>query len=286
MTNLDLSNNQISDINGLIENDLLCNLNYLNMSYNNITDISPFSKGKFNDLIILNLSYNKISNIDILQSDSKFERLELLDLSNNLINKLVKINIKHLKELNLLNNKINSGFNDFIESISNYSDYLFLEKSIYSISFNFDKNLKANFTYYIRDDVNIAQFLKKLSFSGIHSLEIKNFNNDELEFLANESLKGLNELDLTDNKINNLSIFKNIHFHNIKKIEFCYNILDNGFENLKIFPSIKVKSITTYRNKLYIKFCDPEFGLYFSDFNILLDDLINKREEFVKEINF
>ena len=204
LTNLDLSNNQISDINGLIENDLLCNLNYLNMNYNNITDISPFSKGKFNNLKILNLSYNKISNIDILQLDTNFEQLALLDLSDNLINKLVKINIKHLKELNLLYNKINSGFNDFIESISNYSDYLFLEKSIYSISFNYDKNLKASFTYYIKDDVNIAQFLKKLSFSGIHSLKIKNFNNDELEFLANESLKELKELNLTDNNIINL----------------------------------------------------------------------------------
>ena len=283
LTNLDLSNNKINDINGFIENDLLRNLNNLNLSHNNITDISHFSKGKFNKLKTLDLSHNKITSIDILQLDSNFDKLEVLDLSCNLINKLVKINIKNLKELNLLDNNINSGINDFLESINKYSDYIIIKNLGESFLFTYEKNIKINFIYYIKNDDNISEFLQQLSFRGIHYLKVIKFKN-KLDILTNESLKELKELILTDNPIDNLSIFKNIHFLNIEKIKFSNNILDDGFDNLKIFPSIKVKTVTIHQNTIYVKFCDPECELYFSNFNILLDDLINKKEEFIKEI--
>ena len=273
---LDLSKNKISDMNVFIEKDSLSNLTEFNLSYNNITDISLLSKSKLNNLKVLNLSFNIISNIDFLQLDTNFDKLEKIDLSNNLINKLVTINIKTLKELDLLKNEINSGIDIFSDYIINLSDELLLENLGNSILFNYGGNLIVKFQYYIKD--NNIQFLKNLKFNGIHILKIKNFE-ENIEFLENESLKELQELDLKDNKIDNLSAFNKIHFINIKKMTFNEYLINDGLDNLKVFPKITVDGLVILDNCIYVKFKNPEFGLKCTNYNILMGDLVNKTDK-------
>ena len=102
--NLDLSNNQIvhtGDIQGLNE---VKQLNSLNLSNNQITDLAGLDH--FLKLKVLNLSHNKIRNIHEL---GKLDSLEYLNLSNNSITYLTGISkLTKLKTLNLSNNQISN----------------------------------------------------------------------------------------------------------------------------------------------------------------------------------
>ena len=83
LKNLDLSNNQISDIN-ILDRVNFKELKNLDLSNNQISDINVLEKVNFKKLNKIILSLNKISNINILE----------------------KVNFKELKELNLHYNKI------------------------------------------------------------------------------------------------------------------------------------------------------------------------------------
>jgi hypothetical protein len=48
--------------------------------------------------------------------------------------------------------------------------------------------------------------------------------------------------------------------------------------NIKAFPSIETKSITIENNGVHFTFINPELELSINNFNILLDDLIEKSE--------
>ncbi|EBF5184245.1 leucine-rich repeat domain-containing protein [Listeria monocytogenes] len=121
LRNLDFSNNQISDISSLIG---LRNLDMLRLSNNQINDISPLEQ--LRRLSILDLSNNKLdevtsliqlgnleslylSNNQIMDVSllSALEKLEILNLSDN---KIVDIsflaNLKNLGSLNLNHNQI------------------------------------------------------------------------------------------------------------------------------------------------------------------------------------
>ena len=83
-------------------------LKNLDLSNNNISNISALKSIKFINLEILDLSNNKISDIDVLEKVS-FKGLKELNLNNNKItniNILEKVNFKELKILNLHKNNI------------------------------------------------------------------------------------------------------------------------------------------------------------------------------------
>ena len=88
----------------------------MNLSQNNISDLSQFANNKLNNLTDLNLSYTKISDIECLSKENNFDNLENLDLSNNDIQILKIINIKSLKYLNFFNNEIKEGIKQFMEN--------------------------------------------------------------------------------------------------------------------------------------------------------------------------
>ena len=275
---LNLSNNNISDINTLIENDKLINLKKLNLNYNNISNVSSLSKNKLSNLIELDLSFNKIENIDFIELNSNLDNIEKIDLSNNQSTKLVKNNLKTIKHLYLLNNHITNSINDFVQSIKNLSDKLLLEKlTDNSFIFDYKGNLITNFEYFIKDNTDITQFLEDISFTGINYLKIKGFDNTNIQFLSNGSLKDLKELDIKENSLTIISIFDNIPFPNINKIivnEKDFN--DNSLQNLiKSFPSIKIESIFINLQRINIKYNNPELEINYNNFNILYDNMGN-----------
>ena len=276
LINLNLSYNNITDIKILAENDKFINLKKLNLDHNNISNVTCLSNSKFPNLIELDLSFNKIENIDFLELNTNLNSLEKTDLSNNKIIQLAKINFKNLKYLYLSNNHITDGANDFTQSICSLSHKLIIEKlTDDSFKFDYNENLMINFDYYLKDNFDINQFLNEISFNGINYLKIKGFNDTNIKFLSNNTLKDLKELDIKENFLTKISIFDNISFPNINKIvvsEEDFN--DNSLENLITnFPSIKVKSININLQRINIKYNNPELEINNKNFDILYNNM-------------
>ena len=165
------------------------------------------------------MSFNKIENIDFLELNTSLNNIEKIDLSNNQIIQLSKINLKTIKYLYLSNNHITDGIKDFIKSIYNLSHKLIIEKlTDNSVNFDYDGNLVIKFDCFLKDNTDIIQFLKEISFSGVKYLKIKGFNDTNIKFLSNNTLKDLKELDIKENFLTKISIFDNISFPNINKI--------------------------------------------------------------------
>ena len=223
----------------------------------------------------MDLSYNKIETINFIESNMSLDNLEKLNLFNNQIKKLLKLNLKKIKYLNILDNEITDGINEFTESIGNLSHKLILEKlTDSSFKCDYDENLIIKVKYNLKDNKNITQFLKELSFNEINKLKLKGFDNNNIKFLSNESLKNIKELDLIENSLNIISIFDNIHFHDAKKIKIDKNNFnDDSLDNLKNFSSIKVKSMTINLERINLKYINPELEINCSNFNILHDNM-------------
>ena len=222
------------------------------------------------------MSFNKIENIDFLELNTSLNNIEKIDLSNNQIIQLSKINLKTIKYLYLSNNHITDGIKDFIKSIYNLSHKLIIEKlTDNSVNFDYDGNLVIKFDCFLKDNTDIIQFLKEISFSGVKYLKIKGFNDTNIKFLSNNTLKDLKELYLKENFLTIISIFDNISFPNINKIlvsEEDFN--DNSLENLITnFPSIKAKSININLQRINIKYNNPELEINNKNFDILHDNI-------------
>ena len=284
LENLDLSHNNIHDIKIVIENDKLSELKILNLNHNEISDVTCLSNSKLLNLIDLDLSFNKIENIDFLESNENLINLEKLDLSNNQITKLVKINLKSIKNLNLSKNHITDGINDFMIGINNLSQKLILEK-LRKNAFKYEFDLITNFIYYIKDNIDINQFLKELPFTGIYYLKLKGFDDTNIKFLSNETLKDLKELDIKENSLSNILIFDNIHFPEINKIIVDEKDFNNiSLNSFKFFPSIKIERININNKRINIKYNNPELNININNFNILLDDLGDINNISIEEI--
>ena len=275
LENINLSNNKIQELSFFTSNETLIKLKKLNLNHNNISNVSCLSNSKLTNLVELNLSFNKIESIDFIESNSNMKKLEKLDLSNNQITKLAKINLKNIKYLNLLDNHLTNGIAEFTQSINNLSHNLILIKlSDSSLRYEYDNNLISQFNYFLKDNNDITQLLKNISFNGIKNLIIKGFDNNNIKFFSNSSLKDLEQLDLKENSLSYISIFDDIKFPEIKKIivnEKDFN--DDSLNNLKLFSSIKVKSITINSERINIKYINPELEINHKNFNILKDNM-------------
>ena len=280
---LDLSENQLKDISIFNkEEESLSNLYELDLSYNKIVNINDLVNCKFLNLNDLNLSHNEISDINCLHQNLSLNSLRTLDLSFNRIKKLNEIDIKTLNYLDLMNNEISEGFLDFLNNfyhLCNSVDKLILTKGNNALNFQYYDSylLLMDLKYPIEEKI-MNETLKSISFKQIKNLEIDKFNN--LEWLSNESLENLQILNFKI-KINDLSIFNTIKFTNLKKIVFCDNepIL-KGFNSLNVFSliyliSIKVKKIEN-KYECYLSFENPEFqqSFIFDDLNFLKEKIL------------
>ena len=287
---LNLTNNKITDMNIFNKENIFSNLEYLDLSFNNISNINFLSDCKFPNLLDLNLSHNEIIDIDCLNNDNlNLLKLYSLHLSFNKIKTLKKINIKTLCILDLLNNSISSGINDFIDNLDNYKDIkdkLIIEYNNNELIFNYSKVNNKNFFIkfnYIVEKENINNVLEQLKFKTIKNLIIKGFNN--IDFLSNESLNSLCELDLESNDINDITIFNKIHFLKIKKINVNSIKIYQGYQSLKVFLSIRTNSVEIYPqdNKYIWKiyFHNPYIFIKFisDDLNFLKEEIFSEVED-------
>ena len=281
LTLLNLYHNKFSDLN-IISKEAFSSIQTLDLSYNKISNITIFGNYKCNNLKLLNLSNNEIQEIKCFANNdlSNFKKLESLDLSNNKITTLNKVNIKSLNNINLLNNKISDGIHDFINNNYFNNTHVAIKNYNNNLNFNYSGCCTIKLEYLI-EEKNINNLLNKLSFRGIKSLVLDNFTN--YDFLSNESLIGLTHLNLCESEINDLTTLSKIKFINIEKIELGNNQIKKGFNSLYIFKSIRAYSIQVYYflgEKYFCKinFLKPDMTInfIFDDVNFLRENLLNE----------
>ena len=286
---LNLSENKLTNLQIFSKDNIFNNLNELNLSHNNIEEINLLMSGKFVNLKKLHLSYNKISNIKCLDNSLYFNNLEELDLSDNNIRELNRINIPSLKFIVMTNNLISEGIINFLD-LSYGANELILKYNNNELNCNYSKFDLNNtmpivcikFKYVIeKNDIN--DILEKIKFIGINKLILEGFEN--LDFLVNDTLNNLTELDLRNNSINNISILNNVKFNKLRKllVKEKFDFLQ-GFNSLKKFNDIHFKII--YINRKDDKYkcrviynTDCEINFTFDDLEFLKDELLIKSEK-------
>ena len=277
-----LNYNDINFLLNLFTDELI----ELNLANNNFLDTNIFNKGGiYTNLQYFNLSCNNIENIDSLFT-LDFPNLKELDLSNNKISDIKSISFKKcekFQKLNLIGNMISKCLDEAANEFNKLSglslEYLNIEKIMLEYE-NISKEKKVFFEYII--DGNINDFLANISFQNISKLELKGFIN--VDFLSNKSLKGLQSLDLTKCAIKNISVFEKISFNEIDKIYFkpssCLEKGLNGFDKLNKIKSVKVK-LDFLNNKYKCEIESDVLKTYF-----LFDDFDFIQSEFLKKVEY
>jgi internalin A len=196
LTYLNLSYNQISDIHFLGK---LKNVTCLDLSFNQISDISILENLK--GMTRLYFSYNQISDIHFL---GKLKNLTCLDLSSNQINDIsILEDLTSLTNLDLRSNQISDI--SILENLTSLTSLNLCSNQISDISIL--KNLKGLFRLYLSgNQISDYSFLEKLT--GLTSLGLGNNKISDISIL--EKLTNLTSLDLGNNKISDISILENL----------------------------------------------------------------------------
>ena len=288
LISLNLSENKLTNLQIFNNENIFISLIDLDLSNNNIEEIDPLMMGQFPNLKILNLSHNKIINIKCMDKDLlNFNKLEELNLSYNNIKEIIKINIPSLRNIIMINNPISQG----IIELSYGVDELILENKNDILNFNFSKydsingkNIINIIFAYISDKNNINNILEKVNLKNINKLIIKGFEN--LDFLINDTLDKLVELDLKDNNINDISFLNNVKFDsNLKELYIDNNIYFlKGFNTLQKLKNINIKIIYIKQkeNKYIAKIIyntNNKINFIFDDLEFFKEELFLKSEK-------
>jgi internalin A len=263
---LDLSHNQISEINGLNE---LTQLQYLDLSHNQISEINGLSK--LTQLLHLDLTNNRLSEI---QSLNALMKIQYLDLSHNQISEIKNLNeLTQLRSLNLSSNRINvvEGLNELIrlENLDVFDNQIREIKNLdgltqlvsLSLSDNQITNIEALSKLYQLEFLNlwgnqITDIKPLAELTNLNSLELSRNQIREINNLS--SLTQLKELDLSQNQIieikglsqltqllslelnsNNIIEIKDLHqLTELKILELSYNQITE-IENLNELSQLR-----------------------------------------------
>lgn len=285
ITDLDLSEKNITSdyLNGLY---IFKELRRIDLSNNNITDVSELSKNK--ELLYINLNNNKVLDVSSLKDLNitvlelagnkdvtgyeKLNNLDTLDLSNTNLTTLNDISShKNLSTLNLSNNpkidytnfKIPNKLGVLNMDNTNFSNSNLegISVSKLSIKNNNLKNLDSlkgikleAFMIDANLDVsynNITDFstLSALN-DGKQKINLVAQANNINDISIFNDLNAISSLDLSKNKISDLT---NFNSNNIFSIDLSYNKIEKGFNTLKNIGDI------------YLQHCE------LSDLNVLSD---------------
>ena len=249
-----LNNNKISDLNAFSKRDIYKNLQVLDLSFNNISNIAPLSKRNFNNLNKLNLKGNKIKE-------------GLTEFTNNFINKTSEELILEIKrESNL------------VELVFNFSKNLDLEFSYFIENRDYNEDLKnSSFTGITK--LSLKSFNNDIGFlcnKTLQNLKILNLISNNIT-----DLSMFNDIKFT--YLNNINIF----FYTSTEQETYIPeipIIENNFNSLSFFKLIKPKKLEIYledekKYKFHILFTNPELNIYFHNIDFLFSDVLINTEE-------
>ena len=254
---LDLSYNKIQNINELI-NIQLPNLLKLNLNDNQITDINILSKLTYMNLENIDLSRNKISDISCF-SDVLFKKLKILILDSNLIINLEVFEkapfLETIEKISLINNKITD--------IKVFKDIKFKklkELDISNNSLNDINQINSIFIYSKNSELeiislndiklyDISKIIKNESFIGLKEIDLSNNKIKDISSLSNSIFRNLELLNLSDNEIKDISVLEKVPFNNIKTLDLSYNEI-NDITILKKCKFEKLYILNLCENKI------------------------------------
>ena len=242
---LDISYNQISNINGI---QYFTKLKKLNIKENSISKID--SLDKMDELYFINISYNKLrscdkTNIGMLPSlkiflgdnnylknincFEKFCSLEILSFNNNKITDigcLEKLsNLKKLTHLSIINNPITKIINYRKIIIYIFQNLKALDNKEINIServvnIRNDNKNNQNYENFIKDDDSFGTAYKSYNHNyNIYKNNNKNFNNNK----SNNNINNINNITLLKNKkqkINYVQIGYNLYPYKNRFLSF------------------------------------------------------------------
>ena len=108
---------------------------------------------------------------------------------------------------------------------------------------------------------------KKINLENIKYLYLSNIGLKNIDFLLNDSLKNLKELNMNNNKIEDISILKkeNVVFNNLEILLLDNNLITKGIEVFQnefftkcLYMYIDVSSFE-YNKKILISFSNPKY---------------------------
>ena len=233
------------------------NIGGLNLgSYDISCDIiDKISKIEFKNLFWINLSYNKLQNLTFLKGKS-FENLKILIAENNIIKNLCNEKQSNLFEhLEFLFLSFNSLSNLISFEEINLRGLLYLSLSRNSIS-NISYLVKANLNKLSILDLSFNKIKDLSDLSEINCINLKELylNNNKIEDLEvfGNIFENLEILNLENNQIININIFKNAKFiHSIKELYLDFNPIKEYEDlNLCYLQSLDKISISTTNKNL------------------------------------
>ena len=257
--------------------DNLINIKYISpikffclIDYNKLNDIPTFNSCK--KIYINNTSLN---NINFLENKN-IRSLKEINLDSNQIdnidefNKILTNNINDELIISIRNNNISQGLYEFDNNMINNN------KKIKEIQVELDKKKEKNkiilnynkiiFDYYI-DINNSLDIFKKINLENIKYLYLSHIGLKNIDFLLNDTLKNLKELNMNNNKIEDISILKkeNVVFNNLEIFLLDKNLITKGFEVFQnefftkcLYMYIDISSFK-YNKKILISFLKPKY---------------------------
>ena len=226
------------------------NLKDLDISKNNIKDISPLKNIDTSNLEYLYMNDNKIENIDNFDSLNLTKLIELGLQNNNIknVSPLLKSNLPKIELLRIEgNNEIDSSLNDFKKVIKKYTKAI-----IYSVqSFaDFNKKYGVNITDQspiidLRDketgnDVIRDLYLLSSKYDETKKLILANNKIDDISILSRISFKKLETLDLSMNKLTNVDSLSKMKFKNLK---YLY-LNDNKISYVTLLKTLNLNKLS------------------------------------------
>ena len=236
-------------------NENLINLELLILKDNYIDDISPLIYANFQNLKKLNLENNKIGDTNIQYfKQMNFKRLTELNVNLNCLSDFKFFNtIINFPRLNILyaaKNDFNKNINETIINNNNIINLSQIKEIRVSNGVFSDSNIKilSIFKFNNLQILNLAgNNLNSLTFV-VENLEcskleeLKLNNNYIKEFMPLKKYKNLKKIDISENKINDISKLINLikELKQLIKINIRYNLIDtNDIKNIKLLNYIK-----------------------------------------------
>ncbi|KAH9671763.1 MDIS1-interacting receptor like kinase 2 [Citrus sinensis] len=204
---LDLSNNNLS---GSILSQIgsLSNLKYLDLDRNNLSGTIPKEIRSLRNLKVLDLSNNNL-NGTIPKEIGSLRNLEVLDLSSNNLNDTIPKEIgslRNLKELDLSSNNLNGTIPKEIGSLRNLEGLDLSSNKLNGVLPQEIGNLKSLIGLFVRNNTLVNKLTGAIpsTLGQLTSLLQLDLSSNQLHSsipLEIGSLSALEELDLSDNKI-------------------------------------------------------------------------------------
>ena len=249
----------------------------LNLSNNNLQNITYLKGMNTSYLKTLILNDNKIEDIGIFENLSLINLIEL-GLKNNKIkdvSPLTKSDLTSLELLRLDGNEIDKTKEENKKVISKFDKQIILvpirvedfeKKYNYKLSLD-SKKLEFN-DMKTGNEVLKHLYLISSNYDNTEKLDLSNCEIDDITYLSRISFKSLKIINLSVNKIENIEILPQINSRNLEELY----LNDNKIQNITPLKSLKLSVLTIKNNEIKLKNRETQDTLnYLRQNNVCID---------------